>query len=157
MQKDLVLILQLLLVNVLLLDMDQCFFRKLNFFYFILNYLLFIIRSFPIMKKLIYDQVTVSETTKKAVIESKDHKELFDAMKKDFWVVTPCYSTANPGKVMEGTRLTLQATLPEGYEYSIRTPGTPPRWVDYDIELTHCFTQFCIEARKPENERNLDK
>jgi hypothetical protein len=48
-----------------------------------------------------------------------------------------------------------QATHPEGYEYSIRTPGTPPRWVDYDLELTHCFDLFLKEAKKPEID--LDK
>jgi len=70
-------------------------------------------------------------------------------MRRDFWVVTPCHSTATAGKIMEGTRLTLQATPPEGFEYSIRTPGTPPRWVDYALELDYVFGMFLQEARKP--------
>lgn len=59
-------------------------------------------------------------------------------MKKDFWVVTPCHSTRS-GTIIEGTRLTLQKTEPEGFEFSIRTPGTPPRWIDYDNEMTFLF------------------
>jgi hypothetical protein len=64
--------------------------------------------SFPIMKRLIVEQCTISEQMKKGIEEAKTCKELYDVMKRDFWVVTPCYSTASPGKVMEGTRLTLQ-------------------------------------------------
>jgi hypothetical protein len=38
---------------------------------------------------------------------------------------------------MEGTRLTLVRVpyQPDAYEFSIRTPVTPPRWKDFDIEL----------------------
>lgn len=39
--------------------------------------------------------------------EAKDCSELYEVMKRDFWVVTPCYSVRKPGHVMEGTRLTL--------------------------------------------------
>ena len=42
-------------------------------------------------------------------------------------VVTPCHSIACPGRTMEGTRLTIQYKHPNGYEYTIRTPGTPSR------------------------------
>ena len=93
-------------------------------------------------------------------------------MRKDFYVVTPCHSTARPGSIMEGTRLTIQVSLlpslssfalppllamflmflflklanPEGYEYSIRTPGTPPRWVEYNEEMTHVWEGLTEEA-----------
>jgi hypothetical protein len=60
------------------------------------------------MKRLIVEQCTISEQMRKAVEEAQTCKDLHDAMKRDFWVVTPCYSTATPGKIMEGTRLTLQ-------------------------------------------------
>jgi len=49
---------------------------------------------------------------------------------------------------MEGTRLTIQNHPPEGYEYSIRTPGTPPRWIDYDLELSYVFDLLTQECRK---------
>jgi len=70
-------------------------------------------------------------------------------MRKDFYVVTPCHSTARPGAIMEGTRLTIQLANPEGYEYSIRTPGTPPRWVEYNQEMTHVWELLSDEASSP--------
>lgn len=33
--------------------------------------------------------------------------EAHAVMERDFWVVTPCCSVAQPGLVMEGTRLTI--------------------------------------------------
>lgn len=35
---------------------------------------------------------------------------------------------------MEGTRLTIVKvpTQPDAFEFSIRTPVTPPRWKDFD-------------------------
>ena len=33
------------------------------------------------------------------------------------------------------TRLTIVANNPEGFEFTIRTPGTPTRWKQYDAEL----------------------
>jgi len=51
---------------------------------------------------------------------------------------------------MEGTRLTLQKSEPEGYEYSIRTPGTPPRWLDYDNEMTFLFDKLTQAVKNPQ-------
>lgn len=34
------------------------------------------------------------------------------------------------------TRLTVVASSPEGYEFTIRTPGTPARWKQYEDELS---------------------
>ncbi len=56
------------------------------------------------------------------------------------------FSSERPGKIMEGTRLTLQCTSGGtaggaspgtgiGYEFSIRTPGTPHRFAEFCIEL----------------------
>jgi hypothetical protein len=80
--------------------------------------------------------------------KAKTCEELYSIMRRDFWVVTPCHSERDPKKIMEGTRLTLQFSPPEGYEYSIRTPGTPPRWIDYDLELEHAFEMLSAEAQK---------
>ncbi|KNC69713.1 hypothetical protein SARC_17770, partial [Sphaeroforma arctica JP610] len=41
---------------------------------------------------------------------------LHDNCGKDFYVVTPCYSTLRRGYSMEGTRLMVQKSPPEGYE-----------------------------------------
>eukprot|EP01098_Paradermamoeba_levis_P014892 TRINITY_DN7308_c0_g1_i2.p1 TRINITY_DN7308_c0_g1~~TRINITY_DN7308_c0_g1_i2.p1 ORF type:complete len:187 (+),score=43.90 TRINITY_DN7308_c0_g1_i2:76-561(+) len=47
---------------------------------------------------------------------------------------------------MEGTRLTLQANAPEGFEFSIRTPGTPHRWVEYNKEISSVWNFLLKEA-----------
>lgn len=44
---------------------------------------------------------------------------------------------------MDGTRLTLQKTPAKGLEFSIRTPGTPDRWAEYDIEMTSAWEAVC--------------
>jgi hypothetical protein len=100
-------------------------------------------RAFTIMKELLPSQHNIQLSIAHSLT---DCKELYELMRKDFWVVTPCSSSANPGKILEGTRLTLQYVHPEGYEYSIRTPGTPPRWKDYDEELAFVFTRLSQEA-----------
>lgn len=73
--------------------------------------------------------------------------DLWALVKHDFFVITPCVSVAHPGRVMEGTRLTIQKTEPEGWEYSIRTPGTPPRWAEFDEELTYIFENLTREVQ----------
>ena len=61
---------------------------------------------------------------------------------------------------MEGTRLTIVKvpSQPDAYEFSIRTPVTPPRWRDFDqvpcacqpislitLRLPHCpFSMLCF-------------
>jgi hypothetical protein len=34
----------------------------------------------------------------------------------------------------------------KGLEFSIRTPGTPDRWAEYDIEMTSAWEVFLIFA-----------
>ncbi len=55
------------------------------------------------------------------------------ALQVDSWVVVPVHSSARPGHIMEGTRLTVVRSkdMPNGYEFSIRTPVTPARWQDF--------------------------
>lgn len=76
------------------------------------------------------------------LVDIHDAASLHKLIGKDFFVVTPCYSKVKPDKVLEGTRLTLQSMPPEGFEASIRTPGTPPRWIDYDKELSAAFQRL---------------
>ena len=56
-------------------------------------------------------------------------------------MVVPIHSVARAGHDMEGTRLTLVRVpnQPDAYEFSIRTPVTPPRWKDFDAELEAAF------------------
>lgn len=46
-------------------------------------------------------------------------------------------STREAGGLLEGTRLTLVQIKgqPDAFEFSIRTPVTPPRWKQFDEEL----------------------
>ncbi|XP_049850015.1 uncharacterized protein LOC126320589 [Schistocerca gregaria] len=107
-------------------------------------------RTFSIMKTLIAQQCAVGEQELRALESAKTCADMYDVMKSDFWVLTSCHSVAIPGKVMEGTRLTLQRTCSsKGFEFGIRTPGTPPRWLDYQLELDHAWNQLSLEANKP--------
>jgi hypothetical protein len=40
---------------------------------------------------------------------------------------------------MEGTRLTLVASHPDAFHFTIRMPGTPQRWADFDPCLAAAF------------------
>ena len=66
---------------------------------------------------------------------------MYAALGVDCWVVVPIRSLSRAGHTLEGTRLTLTASreVPDGHEFSIRTPVTPPRWHDFDTELAACF------------------
>jgi len=110
--------------------------------------------SFPIMKEETINQRNLSENLKQQVREAKTLLELYEVIKRDYWIVTPCHSLRT-GKILDGTRLTLQCFPPDGVEFSIRTPGTPPRWVDYDLELKYIFDLLTEEIIK--EQMNLDR
>jgi hypothetical protein len=112
-------------------------------------------RAFAIMKDLMPSQCSLDSDGVNAVRESKSCKDLYNIMCKDFYVCTPCHSTARPGKTMEGTRITVQLAPPEGYEYSIRTPGTPGRWAEYDIEMAHAWELLADAVCRPD--RDMEK
>eukprot|EP00897_Mesotaenium_endlicherianum_P000971 jgi/Mesen1/10875/ME000093S10392 len=78
-------------------------------------------RALRIMKEQILEKGGVTNAANKfvslalpeqrrAVEEAKDCKALYDVVGADFWVTTPCHSTAKPRNVLDGTRLTLQKT-----------------------------------------------
>ena len=48
---------------------------------------------------------------------------------------------------MEGTRLTIVKvpTQPDAFEFSIRTPVTPPRWKDFE-QVTHPAHLACLHV-----------
>lgn len=50
---------------------------------------------------------------------------------------------------MEGTRLTMVKvpTQPDAYEFSIRTPVTPPRWKDFD-QVTALILLMLLTSRQ---------
>lgn len=67
--------------------------------------------------------------------------------------------SAEAGRVMEGTRLTVQQADPRGYTCSIRTPCTPSRWELFDEELKLSWQQLCdvtTSPRLPSIEKQID-
>ncbi|CAI5984427.1 unnamed protein product [Closterium sp. NIES-65] len=89
------------------------------------------------------NRVAVDAPAQKAAVASaKACEDLYRVVGEDFWIVTPCYSMVDPGKVLEGTRLTLVKT-PTGFDFAIRTPGTPSRWADYDAEMAAAWEDLC--------------
>jgi len=48
-------------------------------------------------------------------------------------------SKPSQGRILEGTRITLQAKPPYGSDFTIRTAGTPNRWRLMEEELDFCF------------------
>jgi hypothetical protein len=139
--------------------------------------------AFPLTQRLIAEQCPLTDDMRTTVLSSKTCDEVYDVIRRDFWyapgvfdafcrvvrsheyvsivlvcrVVTPCHSTAVPGRVMEGTRLTIQYKPPNGYEYTIRTPGTPTRWVHFEEELQWFWTALCSEMTKPKTEESLHR
>lgn len=142
----------------------------------VIRYFPYAMRSVGIMKKIVRQTVKppqIPEATLRAMdevlpcppdrllgltllllLQAKDWADLHAAVKRDFWVTTPCRSTLRPVRSLsalsrlslshhaqerwlEGTRLTIQTANPEGFEFSIRTPGTPPRWAEFEDELAH--------------------
>ncbi|KAL3145349.1 hypothetical protein ABBQ38_001606 [Trebouxia sp. C0009 RCD-2024] len=78
-----------------------------------------------------------SEDKQAEVQAAKTAADMWKAIGKDSWVVVPIASTSRPGHTMEGTRLTIVKvpTQPDAFEFSIRTPVTPPRWKDFEQEF----------------------
>ncbi|KAJ8610114.1 hypothetical protein CTAYLR_007093 [Chrysophaeum taylorii] len=85
--------------------------------------------------------------------------DLYDLCgRRDFWVVAPCASLASPGLVLEGTRVTLQRRDPNGFDFTIRTPGTPRRWKLYDAEMDAAWsstTRRAVESRRHKGGRQI--
>ncbi|CAI7897050.1 unnamed protein product, partial [Closterium sp. NIES-53] len=109
-------------------------------------------RAFAIMKEQVrqrhmvwngYEQsVPLSHTAVRLVENAETAEEAWKAIGQNYWVVTPCYSTARPGVVMNGTRLTMVKT-PTYYEFSIKTPVVPTRWDEYDFEMETAWKDLC--------------
>ncbi|KAK9842872.1 hypothetical protein WJX74_003734 [Apatococcus lobatus] len=81
------------------------------------------------------------------VQDAQTAEHMWQALQVDSWVVVPILSSARPGHVMEGTRLTVVRVrdMPDAYEFSIRTPVTPARWQDFAEELDAVW-QAAVDA-----------
>ena len=122
-------------------------------------------RALEVVKKLIVDSGACNVHDQRFMLprnklsqlqEAKSCEDMWDVMQQGFYVETPCHSNARTGKTMAGTRITLLQKQPDGFDFTIRTPGTPPRWVEMDVEMTHVWRQLATEARKKDGP-DLDK
>ncbi|XP_042494267.1 suppressor of RPS4-RLD 1 [Macadamia integrifolia] len=103
-------------------------------------------RTMTVAKTVIKETMYVNNKTDDVVNLAKDGRlekimqaescsDLYDVIGEDFWLATRCESTAFEGKLLEGTRITLQKMNEQGFDFAIRTPCTPSRWDDYDAEM----------------------
>ncbi|KAL8476980.1 hypothetical protein ACS0TY_029326 [Phlomoides rotata] len=77
------------------------------------------------------------------IMKAETCADLHGAVGQDFWLATWCKSTAFEGKRLEGTRISLGKTDPVGYDFAIKTPCTPSRWDDFDVEMTSAWEALC--------------
>jgi tetratricopeptide (TPR) repeat protein len=82
-----------------------------------------------------------SATQRGAIQSATTAQDMYAVIGTDSWVVVHIKSVLRPGMTMEGTRLTLVKVpnQPDAFEFSIRTPVTPPRWKEFDAELEAAF------------------
>lgn len=82
--------------------------------------------------------VQLDADERQTVGEARTLAQLRAAVGRDFYVVVPCPSLRSPsaGLVLEGTRLTLLTQEPEGFDFTIRTPGI----------ILFLYSQRCIHA-----------
>lgn len=79
-----------------------------------------------------------------AIRKAKTAGDMYKVIKEDSWVVVPIASLVHPNTTIEGTRLTLVEVhnQPDAYEFSIRTPVTPPRWKQFEDELKSAWDKL---------------
>lgn len=79
----------------------------------------------------------------KEIMQAESCSDLHRIIGEDFWLATWCDSTANKGKKLEGTRITILKNQEVGHEFAIRTPYMPSRWNEFDAEMTTAWDAVC--------------
>ncbi|KAL2522527.1 Suppressor of RPS4-RLD 1 [Forsythia ovata] len=77
------------------------------------------------------------------IMNAESCSDLYKTIGEDFWLATWCNSTAIEGKRLEGTRITLLKSGENGFDFAIRTPCTPSRWEDFEVEMTSAWEALC--------------
>lgn len=95
----------------------------------------------------------LSLSNRKQLESANSLQEVRRIVGQDFYVIVPCESENVCGLIMEGTRLTLLTHEPEGYEFTIRTPGLPQRWSLFDSELQVIFDKLLDLISNKENSK----
>jgi hypothetical protein len=93
-------------------------------------------------------QIPLDEVKRGLVAGVASYEDLYAIFGHDFWAVTPCHSIARPGHRLDGTRITVQKLEPasKGFEFSIRTPGTPSRWDDFEEEMVAAWDECALQT-----------
>jgi len=92
---------------------------------------------------------------KKRVRNATSVEEMYNIIGEDFFVITPCHPRSFK-KTMEGTRLTIQKQK-YGHLFTIRTPGTPDRWKQFDKELTKVFNELYAYSKNKSKKDDLEE
>ena len=104
----------------------------------------------------------LTSKAKKKLSMAQTLEEVYACIGEDFYVVCPCISSVDNSTILEGTRLTLTAKPPDGFDFSIRCPALPSKWVAMDAELHSCFNEIMLllvghnAMSEEENQRNQD-
>ncbi|KAL7141472.1 hypothetical protein ABFS83_08G055300 [Erythranthe nasuta] len=77
------------------------------------------------------------------VMNAESCSDLHRVVGEDFWLATRCNSMTVEGKRLEGTRISLEKTDQMGYDFAIKTPCTPSRWDDFELEMTSAWEALC--------------
>ncbi|XP_042064943.1 suppressor of RPS4-RLD 1-like [Salvia splendens] len=111
-------------------------------------------RAFSVAKALMMDNKYARDKKDNLIYLNEDGKlqeilnaescsDLYKAVGQDFWLTTWCHSMAVEGKQLEGTRISLEKTDPTGYDFAVKTPCTPSRWDDFEMEMTSAWEALC--------------
>jgi hypothetical protein len=66
-------------------------------------------RAIEIVKGLASKQPGLSQHMRSEILAATDLPSLYEAVRRDFWVTTPCISSEQPGRVFEGADAALPA------------------------------------------------
>ncbi|KAL1536496.1 suppressor of RPS4-RLD 1-like [Salvia divinorum] len=77
------------------------------------------------------------------IMNAESCSDLYKAVGQNFWLATWCHSMAVEGKQLEGTRISLTQTDPIGYDFAVKTPCTPSRWDDFEMEMVSAWEALC--------------
>ncbi|CAI5935324.1 unnamed protein product, partial [Closterium sp. NIES-64] len=83
-------------------------------------------------------------------------EELWNVVGQNFLITVPCFSTAQPDYMLNGTTLAVRKLGDGAFDFAIKMPLTPPRWKEYDAELTAAWKNLCevmADAKKSKDDK----
>jgi tetratricopeptide (TPR) repeat protein len=85
----------------------------------------------------------VDEKAKHKVMKAKSVSQLYKAVySQPLFVVPRIQSLLHPERYLNGTRITLMPSLVEGYDFSICSASTMDRFLQYEEEHHHVFSNY---------------